>query len=123
MFEGEIIKVEEDFLGKSVYVKHSLRGDAGEVLFTIYGHTKPCEDIGEGAFLREGHVLGTASGVKGRETKLLPHLHLSVAWVPDAFPYERLDWQAVGDREIVKLLDPLQLLRCKYSILPGAWEG
>ena len=53
MFDGEIIKIEEDFLGQSVYVAHAIDDGHGRRLWTIYGHTRPADHIQPGDRLSE----------------------------------------------------------------------
>ena len=81
MFDGEIIKIEEDFVGKSLYVGHEIDDGQGRQLFTIYGHTKPENGVRTGGGFRQGEVIATLSSAERRIAGVFAHLHLSVAWV------------------------------------------
>ncbi len=111
MHDGEVVKIEGDFLGKSVYMRHDIRNGNGDRLYTIYGHTRPAHTLHPGSVLNKRDVLGRISEVE-RKT-ILSHLHITVAWIPESFPLERLNWATLGERREVRLLDPL--LSCKPS--------
>lgn len=110
IYDGKIVRIDGDFLGKSVYVGHSIYDDNGRRLYTVYGHTNPVSGIENGKELREGDVFATIADVIMRQTIIPPHLHLTVAWLPDTFPHEKLNWDMMGNPDIVTLCNPLELL-------------
>ena len=120
MYEGEIVKIGDDFLGTSVYVSHSIYDKHGGQLLTVYGHTRPHDGIHRGRVLSESDVLGTIADVGAGWGGIPPHIHISVAWIPKSLRYEKLDWETIGDPGIVALLNPLDVIACRYSILEGA---
>lgn len=120
MFDGVIVKIGDDFLGKSVYVKHSALDGQGTQLHTIYGHMKPGDGIHEGHVLKEGDVLGTVADARNRRAGILSHLHVTVAWIPDSLPPSDLDWKTIADPHMVSLLDPLTITGGEYSIMENA---
>jgi murein DD-endopeptidase MepM/ murein hydrolase activator NlpD len=115
MYDGEIVKIGDDFLGKSVYMRHPVFDGRGNQLYTAYGHTAPC-DISVGTIVKEGDIV-VRIGKITKKTPLIPHLHISAAWIPVLYPPEQLDWAALGDCSISVLLDPLDILSCKYKML------
>ncbi|MBI5306998.1 MAG: peptidoglycan DD-metalloendopeptidase family protein [Planctomycetes bacterium] len=110
LYDGKIVRIDDDFLGKSVYVGHGIYDDNGNRLYTVYGHTNPFRDIGEGKELREGDAFATIADVGTKKTVIPPHLHLSVAWMPVTFPSERLNWDTMSNPNIVTLCNPLGCL-------------
>jgi hypothetical protein len=120
MFDGEIIRIEEDFVGKSLYVGHEIDDGQGRRLFTIYGHTKPADRVRPGGGFRQGEVIATLSIAGERPADVFAHLHLSVAWVSKTQAFEKLNWEILHDPSVAILLDPLRVLDCPYTILtPG----
>lgn len=119
MHAGEVAAIRDDFLGRSVHVRHAIRDSDGRCLHTIYGHTSPCDGVRVGGELEAGEVFATVADALGRKTSAPAHLHLSVAWVPEATPAEALDWKTIGAARGVLLLDPLQFASFKHVVLPG----
>ena len=119
MHDGEVAAIRDDFLGRSVYVQHAIQDSDGRRLYTIYGHTSPCDGVRVGGILEAGEVFATVADPLGRKTSAPAHLHLSVAWVPDSIPVEALDWKTIGDARRFLLLDPLQVASFKHAVLPG----
>ena len=110
IYDGKIVWIHDDFLGRSVYVVHEIYDGNGNRLYTVYGHTSPLCGIAEGKELREGDPFATIAGVGMRKTVIQPHVHLSVAWIPVAFPCERLNWDTMSDPNVVTLCNPLDCL-------------
>jgi hypothetical protein len=120
MFDGEIIRIEEDFLGKSLYVGHGIGDGQGRQLFTIYGHTKPARGLRTGGRFGQGEVIATLSSAGRRAESVLTHLHVSVAWVSEKQPFEQLNWERLLDPGVAVLLDPMRIMDCPHKILnPG----
>lgn len=116
MYEGEIVGIHNDFLGKSLFMRHNIFDDCGNGLHTIYGHTSPCRGVDIGRVFREGETIAVVTEAKKKDTQIPPHLHISVAWLPKSFPYNRLSWEAMGDRSVVTFCDPLEFIDGKYKV-------
>ena len=67
--------------------------------------------------LEEGGIVGSISGTEGKRLKILPHVHISVAWIPESFPAEHLDWKSMNESPDIILLNPLDVLNSDYTIL------
>jgi murein DD-endopeptidase MepM/ murein hydrolase activator NlpD len=109
-FAGEVAKVEPDFLGQSIYLRHASFSAGGDCLFSIYGHTVPRSSIQTGQQVAEGEVIGVISTFPGKKTSLSPHLHITFAWVPVGLPLDHLDWKNLGQEPAIILVDPLEIL-------------
>ena len=116
IFKGQIVKVGDDFLGESVFVSHSDYESDGSQLYTIYGHIKPCDRMRPSERLSEGDIIGTIADARKSGGVIPPHLHVSVAWIPNTVRSQELSWQIVGSLAKVVLLDPLSVIECPYSI-------
>ena len=86
IYEGQVVKVGDDFLGKSIYVRHALRDDSGNVLFSVYGHTIPAAGTDIDVAVAEGDVIGRIADTSSKDTTPPPHLHVSVVWAPPSLP-------------------------------------
>lgn len=117
IFNGQVVKVDDDFLGKSVFVSHGAYDSNGSQLHTIYGHLKPHDHICPGERLNEGDIIGSISD-GGKSNGVAPcHLHVSVAWIPNTLCSQELGWHMMGDPDRIVLLDPLSVIECPYSIV------
>jgi hypothetical protein len=108
-FAGSIAKIDDDFLGKSIFVSHEIFDGKHGQLYTIYGHTEPVA----GKALRSvaaGEIIGAIAGRPAKNSTVLPHLHITVAWVPVRYPLEQLTWQHIVTDRRIMLLDPLLIL-------------
>jgi murein DD-endopeptidase MepM/ murein hydrolase activator NlpD len=117
IFDGEVVKVCEDFLGKSIFVRHQTLRMGTSPLFTIYGHTKPCPSIDPAMKIAEGDVIATVADAGAKGVSVPSHLHISLAWIPDGLPPEVLDWKYIGERSGLVLLDPLTVLGLPHSVV------
>ncbi|MDR4506773.1 MAG: hypothetical protein MRJ65_00815 [Candidatus Brocadiaceae bacterium] len=116
LYEGEIIRIVDDFLGKSIFVGHGINDESNRVLYTIYGHTVPYGNIDRRKTIQEGETIGTIAHAKQGRENIYPHIHVSMAWLPKSFPRERLTWETISDRSITTLSNPLEFISCEYCV-------
>ncbi|GEM_PF-89308 len=116
IFAGRVMKVSDDFLGKSVFVSHSVYNPNGSQLYTVYGHIEPERHIRPGYELGEGDVLGVLADTEKSGVAVPPHLHISVAWAAKPLAIQKLGWETLGNLSEVTLVDPLSVIQCPYSI-------
>jgi hypothetical protein len=116
IFKGQIVKVIEDFLGSSIFFRHSNFESKGSQLHTIYGHIKLCDRMKSGEILSEGNIIGTIADARERGKSIPSHLHISMAWIPNTLNSEDLSWRIFNTLDNVVLLDPLSIIKCPYSI-------
>jgi murein DD-endopeptidase MepM/ murein hydrolase activator NlpD len=109
-FAGAIIKIEPDFLGQSIYLSHEIFSAHGHQLISVYGHTVPRESLQAGQKVAAGEIIGRISGFPDKKTSLVPHLHLTFAWVPVHMDQQQLDWKNLNNNSGITLMDPLSLL-------------
>jgi hypothetical protein len=79
--DGNIVAVFDDFLNKTVAVRHpKITNEAGDLFFTFYSHIQPAN---RGLHsVSQGETLGSI--VKSKNAAAPPHLHLTGAWVPES---------------------------------------
>jgi murein DD-endopeptidase MepM/ murein hydrolase activator NlpD len=124
MFDGEVVKIEKDYLGQSVYVDHGIDDGHGRRLWTMYGHTRPADHVRPGERVRRGEVIARLTKKKTKTTGPRPHLHLTMTWVSQERALGELRWETLHDPEIAVLFDPLHALGCPYRILdPDVLQG
>jgi murein DD-endopeptidase MepM/ murein hydrolase activator NlpD len=109
MYDGVVLKIIDDFIGKTIILKHTFR-DIGEGKFlTLYGHTNPKKSLAIGQSVKSGEIIATLAAPRGSKA-LIPHLHLTLAWSPNTIPYDMLDWTTIGNHGVVRLIDPLPVI-------------
>jgi murein DD-endopeptidase MepM/ murein hydrolase activator NlpD len=109
-FAGRVVEIDQDFLGKSIYLRHAIFTAGGRQLLSAFGHTIPRDDLKTGQQVAEGEIIATISGFPGKRTKLLPHLHLTFAWVPSDCGAAQLTWENLGHDPGITLIDPLTVI-------------
>jgi len=116
MYDGEVVRVINDFLGKTIFVRHSKFGNSVQDFYTVYGHVMPSRNVARGVILSEGELLGSIADTSGSRSGLPPHLHISVALISKEITGDMLDWAAMRDLRRVKLFDPLAFLDCQFTM-------
>jgi hypothetical protein len=115
-FPGRIVKISRDFLGQSIFVAHDMEPVAGRRLYTAFGHTAPEDGPAEGKSVAEGEIIAAISAPDQKKTAVPPHLHLTLALIPDTVTPERLTWNYFNMAAAVMLLDPLAVFPTTYVI-------
>lgn len=122
LFDGEIVAVFEDFLGRTILVKHEQYQLDEKIFFTIYAHVSPLSHIKPGLHFSSGDLLGKIAVPAPEDSGAPVHLHLSVALMPKTVSAETLDW-GVLPRHPVILCDPLEVLQIKHKRVNGLRYG
>ena len=109
-FAGQVVKIDRDFLGKSIYISHAIYNDDGRQLLSAVGHTVPQDGLKTGQQVAAGEIIGAVAGFPGKKTNLPPHVHLTFAWVPKDCRLEQLTWKNLGHDIGISLIDPLAVI-------------
>lgn len=117
MVDGVVVRIFNDFLGKSMIIEHDLHNNDSSRFCTIYGHTKPHGDLHVGSIVNEGDIIATLVDSIESKHNILPHLHLSLGWTSKCISYDRLDWETIGTPNTLTLLDPLHVIDAHYPAL------
>ena len=109
-FAGQVVKIERDFLGKSIYISHAIYSGDGRKLLSAVGHTVPREGLKAGQQVAAGEIIAAVAGIPGKPSNLPPHLHLTFAWVPQDVRVDQLTWKNLGHDPGITLIDPLAVI-------------
>jgi hypothetical protein len=109
-FAGQVVKIDRDFLGKSIYISHTIYTAGGRQLLSAVGHTVPRDGLQTGQQVAAGEIIAAVAGVPGKKTNLPPHLHLTFAWVPKDCRLDQLTWKNLGHDPGISLIDPLAVI-------------
>jgi murein DD-endopeptidase MepM/ murein hydrolase activator NlpD len=81
--DGEVAAFLDDFLGKTVVVRHaSIVDPGGDVFYTLYSHIRP--ETQRLDPVAKGQILGRVH--KAKSAGAPAHLHLTGAWIPPSIP-------------------------------------
>jgi len=108
IYDGTVVRVIDDFLGRSIFIDHGLQGNSG--LITALGHTRPLKGIEAGSKVKEGDIIAIIAEISDPKIKIAPHLHITAGWTSGDLPYETLDWETIGTSEMISLIDPLDII-------------
>jgi murein DD-endopeptidase MepM/ murein hydrolase activator NlpD len=114
-FAGEVVKIDRDFLGQSIFIIQAIYSDDGHQLLSAVGHTVPRDGLKTGHQVAAGEIIAAVAGVPGSKTNLPPHLHLTFAWVPVNFRLDQLTWSNLGHDPGIRLIDPLSVISPRPS--------
>jgi len=117
IYTGQLKSIIDDYLGKTLFVAHDIYDSRGNQCYTLYGHAAPRAGIAPGDTIREGEIITAIAAAEVSKITIVPHLHISVAWVPKTFPAEQLAWESMNSRHHIVFVNPLDVLRCSYSIV------
>ena len=117
MYDGIIVTIINDFLGQSVIIEHNFSNSDNNILYTIYGHTIPRDDLQAGMVVKKGEVISTLADLIKSKAGLLPHLHISMGWARENIRNEKLVWDTIGTSNRLVLLDPLNIIDSPYMVL------
>ena len=109
-FAGEIVKIAPDFLGQSIFMRQAIFDERGRQLYSAYGHTDPVDTLHIGSQVAEGQTIAVIADLTGKQLAILPHVHLTFAWIPVAIAAHELNWDNLGKNPGITLIDPLAVL-------------
>ena len=109
-FAGQVVKIDRDFLGKSIYISHAIYTAGGRQLLSAVGHTIPRDGLKTGQQVAAGEIIAVIAGFPGRKTDIPAHVHLTFAWVPVDVRVGQLTWKNLGHDPGIRLIDPLAVI-------------
>lgn len=117
IYDGTVVGIVNDFLGKSVIIEHSLTDSDKNRFCTIYGHINPHKGLHVGRIVKEGDIIATLAGLRNSKVKTLSHLHISLGLASKFISYDKLDWETIGAPNTLTLMDPLYVIGWHYRAL------
>ena len=118
LYDGTVVRLIDDYIGKTVFVLHDIYDTNKNQLCSIYGHTDPRNTIETATPVGEGAIIATICDAGARGAQMSSHLHLSIAWVPQSYDCQQLNWETLHRSEVM-LTNPLDFLESNYTILPN----
>ncbi len=109
IYTGETVHIHNDFLGKSIYVKHNTTNEMGNILHTIYGHTIPLNRHDTNMTVCEGDIIAEMA-IPPKSKNIHPHIHITIAWLPESLSYKKINWETIGNLQIVTLCNPIEYI-------------
>ena len=110
LWEGEVAALLDDFLDRTVVVRHPCTDEQGRTLVSLYAHVEPL--VGRGVRVRPDFPLARiAPGMQQGGSGPLEHLHISLAWLVAGYPATELHWATLWQNQAVELIDPLPVLQ------------
>lgn len=116
LYAGEVVMVEQDYLGDSLYVRHAIDDGGGRTLHTVYGHIRVGSTIGRAGKVTAGEAVGSVADPRHRGRQTPAHLHLTAAWIPDRLAADELNWDSIGALGLEALIDPLEVIACPTTV-------
>jgi hypothetical protein len=115
--DGEIVACLDDFLGKTVVVRHSSIIDRyGDVFHTFYSHIQP--EILPPGQVAKGDLLGCVG--KSKDSSAPAHFHLTGAWIPQSIPSDQIRMEHIDPAFVpVILVNFNKLLPMNIKSVPG----
>jgi len=115
MYTGDIVHIHDDFLGKSIYVRHRIKDKSENALYTIYGHTTPRNHYLTEKRVREGDIIAEVAALS-ENSKIFPHIHITMAWIHKSLPCRKLNWGTIWSSRLVTLCNPLEYIDSKLEV-------
>lgn len=117
MFDGIVIGIIDDFLGKSIIVEHNIAGNAESLFYSIFGHVIPACGIDAGSDVKQGDIIAVLADARRSKAKVFPHLHITIGYLSRGGSFPGLNWSTISNPEIFTLFDPVTVIGDAYSII------
>ena len=117
MYRGVVVKILDDFLGKSVIMKHVQPDNKNIKTFTIFGHTQPVAGLEKGTSFDQGDIITCLADTAKPNAMVAPHLHISAGWSSKPIPQGDLNWKTIGTSNAPTLFNPLDMIDWRYTVL------
>jgi hypothetical protein len=114
LYAGKVVNVFDDFIGRTILLKHRIAGDNNLQLYSLYGHVNPLPHIVIGADVDFSEKMATIADRNIKKRPMPSHLHLSTIWLPHFFPAETFHW-GMEDDIAVFFCDPLDFFFSKRT--------
>ena len=106
---GDVVCVQNDFLGRTVWLRHGEADLDGFCLYSVYGHMAPSISLVIGEKVSANDIIGVVADSQSASKKVPSHLHLSVVRVVAAIEPLSLNWALLQDSSLVEIIDPLSV--------------
>lgn len=107
MDKGVILNRCEDFLGESLVIAHGGEDLLFPEVVFVYSHLKIEMNMNPGCRVEKGQIIARVFDTSQKQSKLLPHLHLSCIELMEKIPLDDLNWNLFSDRKKINLINPV----------------
>ena len=85
------------------------------MLHTIYGHTIPLNRHGTNMIICEGDIIAEMA-ISPKNKSIHPHIHITMAWLPELLSIKKINWETIGNPQLVTLCNPIEYLGIKFTV-------
>jgi murein DD-endopeptidase MepM/ murein hydrolase activator NlpD len=117
IFDGIVTGIIDDFLGKSIIIKHNITGDSKSEFYSVYGHVIPGESINIGCIVKQGDIIAALADAGKSKAKIFPHLHITLGYTSEATFHDKLNWTIISDPKYFTLIDPIKIIESDYRVM------
>ncbi len=103
---GRVVRIQPDFLGHTIWLRHAPTDPDGWRHHTAYGHVVPVPELVVGSTVAAGEIIARVAGPPPRPAAVPPHLHFTVARLAPALSADHLSWANAHQSAIMQLIDP-----------------
>ncbi|MBF0101781.1 MAG: hypothetical protein HQK77_12825 [Desulfobacterales bacterium] len=114
IFSGECIHICKDFIGETLVLGHDIYNSAGHQLLTFYAHVDTKNTISLNTRIITGDIIAWIAPVS--KPSVLPHLHLSVAWISPDYSISTFDWKTYHHDSRLQFCNPMNFF--SYGLNP-----
>ncbi len=106
-----------DYLGEAVIIEHQNAQRGNETYLSVYAHTTPQDGIQAGTMVKKGDIIVTIAGTSRSKSKILPHLHFTLARPSPDLVYDSFVWNKMRDPDLVALQNPISIIDWPHHVL------
>ena len=108
MDDGIILNICDDFLAKTLVIKHKKITSLNSQILFAYAHIIPKKGLKSGQRIRKNEVLAKICK-NSKNPQLPPHLHFSCFEIPKNIRPEHLNWDLFSKSPDINLINPVFL--------------
>jgi Peptidase family M23 len=117
MFDGVVYEIsDDDFLGKSIFIRHDEYDSNSNILHSVFAHTLPVTGLAVNQKIRRNDVIARIADTRGMNLAVPGHLHVSMIFLPEDYPKDQLKWQILAVSRRARLVDPVDYLDRAFQV-------
>ncbi|MHB9154079.1 MAG: hypothetical protein ACYC5N_00125, partial [Endomicrobiales bacterium] len=97
--DGVVVNVVDDFVGRTVIMRHGLADGQGRTLYTFYAHVEPAESVQPGKRFSTNDTIARVAAP--RKSGAPAHLHLAMAFSGQAGAFGAFRWETANPSQFV----------------------
>jgi hypothetical protein len=105
MDDGIVLNICDDFLGKSIVIRHQEIDSYNRQVLYVYAHILPAKDLTPGFQIKKNSVIAKVCNTY-KNPKLPPHLHFSCFEITSDILSEHLNWNLFSTSMDMNMINP-----------------